>query len=327
VKVVVPSADAITEADALLERVQRGAPALSLTVGVPAFNEEANIGSLISQVLQQQEVGFQLERVVVASDASTDGTCAAVERAGVHDPRVVLLAGTERLGRSARQLQFMQRCSSDVLVSFDGDVSLPDPYVLARLIAPIAAGADLVAGGLIAAAPNSFFERSLASGLELRNRVSAAYRNGDNVYTCHGPVRAFSRRAYQTYPCGDGSAEDAYSYLWAKEHRLSYVFAEDAEVEIRVPTTLRDQRLQSARFQLNRWELNHYFPEETVRAAFRLPPLLCLKGLAEEVRLDPLHTAAYLAILGLTIMTTPKSGTRSNTWEIAASTKRPQARP
>lgn len=297
-------------------------PPLSVTVGIPAFNEEANIGGLIDQVLQQHETGFRLDQVIVVSDASTDRTCAVVEQARARDPRVTLVASSLRQGRSACQLQFMRMCNADVLVSFDGDVLLPNPNVLSRLIAPIAAGADIVAGGLVAAPPRSFLEKALASGLNLRNRVSAEYRNGDNVYTCHGPIRAFSRKAYEIYPCGDGSAEDAYSYLWAKTHALKYVFAENAEAEIQLPTTLRDQRLQSARFQLNQCELCHNFSEALVRAEFRLPPALCIKGLLQLLRSEPLHTLAYMGLLLMTILTTPKIGSRSNTWEIATSTKR-----
>jgi glycosyltransferase involved in cell wall biosynthesis len=303
------------------ESARLAAP-LSVTVGIPAFNEGANIGRLLAQILRQQEDGFKLEQLVVVSDGSTDDTCAAVERMRAVDGRITLVAGAERRGRSARQLEFMRLCRSDALVSFDGDVLLRDPDVLARLVAPIAAGADLVSGGLVAAPTRSLLENALASGLRLRNRVSAAYRGGDNVYTCHGPVRAFSRRAYQTYACRDGSAEDAYSYLWAKQHGFTYHFAPDVNVEIKLPGTLRDHWLQSARFQQNQSELRRYFPASMVRSAFRLPPLLCLQALLDELRSAPGYTLAYIIILGLTTVTTQKKSSGSSTWTIATSTKK-----
>ena len=47
---------------------------LTLTVGIPAYNEEANIIQLIDDILKQEYDGLELMKVIVSSDASTDST-------------------------------------------------------------------------------------------------------------------------------------------------------------------------------------------------------------------------------------------------------------
>ena len=43
-------------------------------IGIPALNEEANIGILIDSLLKQKQEGFSLCKIVIASDGSTDDT-------------------------------------------------------------------------------------------------------------------------------------------------------------------------------------------------------------------------------------------------------------
>ena len=294
-------------------------------VGIPAYNEAANIGRLLDQLLAQRQDGFTLERIVVVSDGSSDDTCRVVER--VNDPRVTLVAETARAGQAARQSQMRALCRTDVLVCLDADISLPHPDVLRGLVGPVIAdGADLVSCRLDAAPPRGFVEKVLASGLDLRNTVAETYRRGDNIYTCHGTARALSRRMCKLYAStgyGNGVGEDAYSYLFAKRHGLTYRYTCDASVQVKLPSRLSDHWLQSARFQQNAAEMRLHFPASAVRAQVLVPPRLCLRGLWAELRKSP-YVLAYLVLLGFTILTTSKKPSRVTAWKVATSTKQPR---
>lgn len=294
----------------------------TVTVGIPAYNEEANIGRLLEQLLRQRQDGFSLDRIVVVSDGSSDNTGAIVSR--IDDPRVVLHSEAYRAGQAARQTQIRSLCQSDVLVCMDADISLPDLDVLRALVEPvIRQGADLVSCRLEAVQPQCLLERVLASGLSLRNTVAEMHRQGDNIYTCHGTARAMSQRMYELYACsadGESVGEDAYSYLFAKRQGLTYVYTSEKAVAVRMPSRLRDHWLQSARFHQNAAEMRLHFPAETVRTQVALPPLLCLRGLWAELRRSP-YVLAYLALLALTIATTSKKPSHAGAWEVAASTK------
>src|SRR3989344_7504183 len=92
---------------------------LTVTVGIPAYNEEANIAKLLKRVLAQHELGFLLKRVIVVSDASTDSTDAIVSR--FQDRKTELLRNTKRKGQSYCQNLIFSQSSSDIVVILEAD--------------------------------------------------------------------------------------------------------------------------------------------------------------------------------------------------------------
>jgi glycosyltransferase involved in cell wall biosynthesis len=44
---------------------------MTVTIGIPAYNEAANITSLLMALLAQNTPNFKLESIIVASDGST----------------------------------------------------------------------------------------------------------------------------------------------------------------------------------------------------------------------------------------------------------------
>lgn len=48
---------------------------LSVSVGIPAYNEEQNIASLIFGILKQKVNNITLKEIIVISDGSTDKYC------------------------------------------------------------------------------------------------------------------------------------------------------------------------------------------------------------------------------------------------------------
>ena len=73
---------------------------LTVTVGIPAYNESANITHLLRALLEQKDNGFVLESIIVMSDGSTDDMVARAQ--SVNDPRITVVHEIERLGKPSR---------------------------------------------------------------------------------------------------------------------------------------------------------------------------------------------------------------------------------
>ncbi len=93
---------------------------LSVSVVIPALNEERHIGPLLSDLSNQTR---EADEVIVVDAGSRDGTVRVVERF----PGVVVLSGSPPVakgrnlgGRSAR---------GDILVFLDADVRLPEDFL------------------------------------------------------------------------------------------------------------------------------------------------------------------------------------------------------
>jgi len=112
-------------------------PRPRVIVGMPAYNEEKYVGSLVLQAQQYAD------EVVVVDDGSTDRTSRIAELAGA---TVVRHAGNKGYGVAIRDiLAHAKKCNADILVILDAD-SQHNPEEIPSLIAAISEGSDIAIG-------------------------------------------------------------------------------------------------------------------------------------------------------------------------------------
>ncbi len=116
-------------------RTTHSGPAPTLvTVGIAAHNEARQLEARIANVLDQ-EVPFGLD-VVVASDGSSDGSVALVERLAAADARIRIL-DLERGGQTAAQRAIFEAARGEIVVLTDAETRFATGC-LAALVAPFA---------------------------------------------------------------------------------------------------------------------------------------------------------------------------------------------
>lgn len=131
----------------LLARPDPEVPSPSVTVLVPARNEQANISGCVQSCLDSVDARV---RVVVGDDGSTDGTARTVEGLASSDPRIRLLTipplppGWN--GKQHACASLAAACDTDLMLFLDADVRLK-PDGIARLTRRMfASGAGMVSG-------------------------------------------------------------------------------------------------------------------------------------------------------------------------------------
>jgi glycosyltransferase involved in cell wall biosynthesis len=115
------------------------AQAPRLSVVVPVFNEEDNVGVLVEEI-GTALAGWDFELVLV-DDGSTDATVARIPR----PPWVRVIEFEQNTGQSAAMYAGLHAASGELLALLDGDLQ-NDPADLPRLVALIDQGADLACG-------------------------------------------------------------------------------------------------------------------------------------------------------------------------------------
>lgn len=96
----------------------------SLTVAIPAYNEENMIGDILQSLLAQEQNNFTFDKIVVYADACTDRTAERVREAQEESSLIYILENADRRGK-VRQLNFIFRDnSSDFLLILDADIAL-----------------------------------------------------------------------------------------------------------------------------------------------------------------------------------------------------------
>jgi glycosyltransferase involved in cell wall biosynthesis len=134
----------------------------SLSVVVPAFNEEGNIERIYARLLEVLG-GLDLEwELVFSVDPSTDRTEELILALRAHDRRVKMLRFSRRFGQPMATLAGMDAASGDAVVVIDCDLQDP-PELIADLVARWREGYDVV-----------YAQRRTRAGETLPKRIVAA---------------------------------------------------------------------------------------------------------------------------------------------------------
>jgi poly-beta-1,6-N-acetyl-D-glucosamine synthase len=105
------------------------------SIGIMAYNEEANIGSLLAALLSQHTTVANLSEIIVVASGCTDSTEAIVQEWAARDPRVRLMAQPRREGKASAVNYFLAQAREDIVVLTSADV-LPEVDTLDKLLAP-----------------------------------------------------------------------------------------------------------------------------------------------------------------------------------------------
>jgi glycosyltransferase involved in cell wall biosynthesis len=117
------------------EGTQQGDENLGCSVGIMAYNEEANISHTIHAVLDQQGPSMHIEEIIVVASGCTDRTVPIVTEIALKEPRVRLCIQEKREGKASAINLFLKQAASPVAVLIGADV-LPETSALEHLCSP-----------------------------------------------------------------------------------------------------------------------------------------------------------------------------------------------
>jgi len=218
----------------------------TVTVGVPAYNEEANIGSLLKSVLAQK-VNFEFE-IIIISDGSSDQTVNEVRK--VKDERIKLYADKTRRGKAYRMNQLIARGKGDVIVFIDADVQIRSRTMLSEVVSPFYRykNIGLVGGNVIPQKGKSLLQKSIISSVNAYDKARLEVKNGNNVYSCKGPLIALSKLFAQKLKMPSNiSGDDTYIYFRCKSLGFRFIYNDLARVYQKVPSSIADHINQNSR--------------------------------------------------------------------------------
>jgi len=122
-----------------------GAGEVSLSLVVPVFNEQDNIGPLytgLSEVLRKLGRNYE---IIFVDDGSGDDTFRLVRRLHRDDPHVRVVKLRRNFGQTPAMSAGIDVARGDVVITMDGDLQ-NDPADIPRLLDKMAEGYDVVSG-------------------------------------------------------------------------------------------------------------------------------------------------------------------------------------
>jgi succinoglycan biosynthesis protein ExoA len=213
----------------------------TVTIAMPAYNEEKYIEACIASVQAQDYPRDQIE-ILIADGRSTDNTREILERLSADDPRIKMIDNPARL-QAAGLGELVKQASGDVIVRMDVHCEYAPDYVRKCVETLERTGADNV-GGAQRAKSRTFFQRALCAALESPLGVGGAkYRTADaEGFVDTVFLGAFRRKVFETVGLWDPAA----------------ITNEDSELNQRI--------LESGgQIYLSRDIVVHYFPRDSLK--------------------------------------------------------------
>lgn len=294
-----------------------------VTVAVVAHNEAGNIRPFLLSVLHQRGIGFQLEKVLVYSDGSTDETVSIVN--SLKCPKIRLIARSRRIGKSSRLNRIYRSNASDILVQSDADVVFAHPLVVHDLIQPLITDPHVLmcGGNPTPIAGRTFTEKAVNCTTQAFEQFRQRVRGGNNVFSADGRLLAFRREFAQKIEIPSSMiANDMFAYFSCLTAEGEYRYASTAVVYFRSPQTLMDHIRQNTRFLAARRRMEQYFPKHLVDDELRIPLNLTIKTLMKQFFRHPVLTS-YIFLVNRFCAFRAKlvEHTLDARWPLAQSTK------
>jgi len=202
------------------------------SVGVTAYNEEKNIGQLLTALRNQLLHQVEITEIIVVASGCTDRTEEIVREQAREDTRIRLLTQPQREGKTSAVNLFLQHAKEDICAVESGD-TLPAEDCLERLVRMFAdphvgmTGAQKVAVNT----PNHVVEYLSYLRLQLEHELCLEIPR-------LGELIAF-RKVFDHIPL-DVSMDEAFVEALVIQRGLQVRYAPDAIVYNMGPTTLSD---------------------------------------------------------------------------------------
>jgi glycosyltransferase involved in cell wall biosynthesis len=234
----------------------------TITVGIPAYNEEVNIVNLLKDLKDQKlSKNYLLRQVIVISDGSKDDTVQEAKK--IKWTKLKVVAGRKNKGKASRLNQIARLADGQALVFLDADIRISDRSFLQKLIYPIMNDkADLTSSAIDEIIPRSSFEKALDVSMQLKSNLFNEFKKGCNVYNCHGPARAIDKKLYKKLKFPQDAGDDMYTFLKCIKLGMRFKYIENVCVSYRLPETKKEHLTQSWRFN---WSKDYYRKEYSDR--------------------------------------------------------------
>lgn len=292
-----------------------------ISIGIPAFNEEANIKKLLLALLNQKQTNYVIKEIIVVSDQSTDNTIKEIQ--SVKSKKIIILQNRKRMGQALGQNKIIDKFSGDILILLNADVLPYNRNFISEIIQPILKDkkVGIVCPKLIPVEANGFFGKMMNYAAECKWDMVANWGYKSNLMLCSGAARAFPRQFIKQMRWPKIVAEDAYSYFYCISNHYKFNFQPQAKIFYKPADNFKDQRKQSSRFLASQDEMAEIFGEKVVRKSYSVPLSLKVLYTLKYFFRNPVLMISYLLYYLFANLNPQKGKFKSVIWDISKSSK------
>lgn len=293
---------------------------ITVTIGIPAYNEELNIRRLISAVLKQRGTKFTIKEIIVIVDGCTDNT--EPEIRSIKDSRIKIITHQTRHGQTVSQNMIFREATGDVVVMLEADVLPSSIDYLSSLLTPLFEKnkPEFIQGNGIPLAGKTLIGKSVAAQFLSYHAEVLRDPVRKEGYVSGRGGRAFTKQVYSRLRWPAAVPEDVYALLWCKVHHIKTYVNENALCFYQSSETIRDFCAARTKMGAGASALFTYFPEKLVKKAYEVPQALKSRAARNFLLNSPLLFIVYI-YLKIYLRLQKKRSRFNDFWQPGQSTK------
>jgi glycosyltransferase involved in cell wall biosynthesis len=297
----------------------------SVSVGIPAYNEESTIVALLIDVFSQKRRNFFLEQVIVYSDNGTDNTAKIVTELRKKHPELVLIKGRIRKGKYVRVNQLLNRCKSDMMLILDADIAIVGDNFIEKLITVLKKDKQsvMVSTCNTLLRPKTFIGKLLHTHFVVWEFVRLSLPNHNNAANFYGTATAY-RGSFARGLIIPSTISDPHLFLYLSANKINgFRYCPDAKVLQWPIMTIKDfKKLLQRSIGKKDPEIERIFQVKTDEIYY-FPLRYKMIGFLKALWWQPFYTPlAFLVITILVKFCLAGEANISSVWDITESTKK-----
>lgn len=163
---------------------------LSVSVIIPAYNEEKTIGDILSETIDVMNSGDYPYEIIVVNDGSTDKTGLIASQ---YKARII--TNNKNMGKGHSLRRAFEETSGEIVVTIDSDGE-HRPKEIPDLIEPLLNGTDIVSGSRFLGASTHFTSKLNNIGNNLFN-ITIMFMTGVQVTDSQSGFRALKKNVIE----------------------------------------------------------------------------------------------------------------------------------
>ncbi len=304
----------------------------TLSVGIPAYNEERNIEALINTIIRQKQKNYTLDKIYVVCDGCTDNTTYIIKRLSKKIKELELVERPVRSGKVTALNTIYQLNKSDLILTIDADLVFANDDDINHMVNKIVSDVRInFVGPRHVPVPSKTLMGKFAviSYLSFEDAF-LKINNGNNFYAVMGAYllkKDFSKSIkYPKYAQADqvilyamATRTSQYSPMGNKN---GFKFVREAEVLFRTVSTFHDWRVLGVRSVISDKENTVKYFGKSILSEYYMPRKLLIISLIKWLFKSPFYTLGSI-LMNIYIRKYPLNDNmlKKGMWQTTASSK------
>jgi len=299
----------------------------TVTIGIPAYNEELNIEGFLRSIFTQKLNALILEEVLVYSDCSTDKTNEIVLKLAKKYPKIKLIQGKSNKGKYRRVNELFHRNKSEVIVILDADIAMEKNDFLEKLVHMLVVDkkAVMIAAHIKLVKPGRFIAKIIHASFVFGDLMRLSVPGYDIAPNFHGAATVY-RGSFAKNISIPTNASDPHLYIYLSARKQNgFRYCLQSTILQYAPSTVADvKQLMQRSIGKDDPVLEDIFGKEIIEEVHFIPQRAKFIAIWKSFRIQPLYTIpAMMVSFYLGRIVKPGKIDTSPVWKINKSTKKP----